>query len=260
MRNIFKFWAAAVLVAALSVSSNSQSLLGHWEFEEGSGETVSDSSGNGHDGTIFNVADGGLDDGSVWFNDPERGTVGSFGGAADDAYVQIDIEIPVMTLEQNFTWAFWANDKSIDAPNNIIFGNRYNASGVDFEPRQFIKFTPTKFEWHMNGNGDDNMEYDDLGDPADNDIPDDVWIHHAVVKNGPVITYYRNAIQMNSAEITQPLEQPQPLFIGGDNTESDGENWRGLIDDVRIYDSALSPSEIAALAAESNVAPYELYQ
>ncbi len=263
MKNVFKLWAAVGLVVALSAPSNSQSLIGHWEFEEGSGDIVGDSSGNGNNGTIFNFEDGGLDDGSVWFDDPERGSVASFGGAGDDAYVQIDNEIPVMTLEQDFTWAFWANDKAdADSPNNIIFGNRRALNGEDFTPRQFIKFTPTKFEWHMNENGDDNLEYDDSEDPASNDIPNDVWMHHAVVKDGPVITYYRNGAAMNSAEITQPLDQPQPLFIGGDNTATDGEQWRGLIDDVRIYDSALSASEVAALAGaqSSNVTQYDLYQ
>jgi len=74
-----------------------------------------------------------------------------------------------MTLTNDFTWAFWAKHSDENtADNDIILGNRMDESPADFVPRQFIKFTPTKFEWHMNGNGDDNMEYED--------IPADVWL------------------------------------------------------------------------------------
>jgi len=200
-----------------------------------------DSSGNGIDGTIHNADTGGLGDGgSVWVDDPERGTVISFNGTAEGAHVRAG-EIPQMTLTNDFTWAFWAKHSDENtADNDIILGNRMDENAVDFVPRQFIKFTPTKFEWHMNGNGDDNLEYDD--------IPADVWLHHAVVKTGDQLTYYRNGIAASSGTFTQPLDVPQPLFFGGDNEGSEGENWAGLMSDVSIYNRALSAGEIMFLA------------
>ncbi|MCP4613377.1 MAG: hypothetical protein GY845_32200, partial [Planctomycetes bacterium] len=145
---------------------------------------ATDSSGNGIDGVISNADTGGLGlDGSVWVDDPERGTVISFNGTAEGAFVRAG-EIPQMTLTNDFTWSFWANHSEENtADNDIIFGNRMDETPADFVPRQFIKFTPTKFEWHMNGNGDDNLDYDD--------IPADVWLHHTVVKTADQLTYYR---------------------------------------------------------------------
>ncbi|MHC4435694.1 MAG: LamG-like jellyroll fold domain-containing protein, partial [Planctomycetota bacterium] len=146
-----------------------------------------------------------------------------------------------MTLTNDFTWAFWAKQVAANTANNdIIFGNRMDENAVDFVPRQFIKFTPTKFEWHMNGNGDDNLEYED--------IPADVWLHHAVVKTGDQLTYYRNGIEASSGTFTQPLDVPQPLFFGGDNEGSAGENWNGYMSDACIYDRALSAGEVMFLA------------
>ncbi len=202
---------------------------------------ATDSSGNGIDGIIHNADTGGLGDGgSVWVEDPERGTVISFNGTADGAHVRAG-DIPQMTLTNDFTWSFWAKqDTSNTTPNNIILGNRMDENAVDFVPRQFIKFTPTKFEWHMNGNGDDNLDYDD--------IPADVWLHHAVVKTGDQLAYYRNGIEASSGIFTQPLDVPQPLFIGGDNEGAEGENWAGLMSDVSIYDRALSAGEVRYLA------------
>ena len=234
-----------ILVLNLALVSGAKAadpnLVGMWPLNEGSGDTAIDLSGNGNDGTINNADTGGLGDGgSVWVDDPERGTVISFNGTADSAFVRAG-NIPQMTLTNDFTWSFWAkHSEENTADNDIILGNRMDENAVDFVPRQFIKFTPTKFEWHMNGNGDDNLDYDD--------IPTDIWLHHAVVKTAEQLTYYRNGIEGGSGTITQPLDFPQPLYFGGDNEGADGENWSGLMSDVSIYDRALSADEIGQLA------------
>jgi hypothetical protein len=238
--------SALSLAGAASVQAADPNLVGWWPLDDGSGTTVIDLSGRGTNGTINNP-NGGLGvDGSVWVNDPVRGTVISFNGEATGAYVRAGT-IPQMTLMNDFTWAFWAKqDAGNTTANDIIFGNRMDENAVDFVPRQFIKFTPTKFEWHMNGNGNDNLDYED--------IPPDVWLHHAVVKAGDQLTYYRNGVEAGSRTFTQPLDFPQPLFMGGDNEAASGENWRGMLSDARIYNKALTKLEVlAALAGVDRV-------
>jgi hypothetical protein len=227
----------AVIPEIIPVAPGTDGLMAYYVLDG----DANDSSGNGIDGIITNADTGGLGDGgSVWVDDPERGTVISFNGTADGAYVRAG-EIPQMTLTNDFTWAFWAKQKAENtADNDIILGNRMDENAVDFVPRQFIKFTPTKFEWHMNGNGDDNLEYED--------IPADIWLHHAVVKDGDQLTYYRNGVKASSGMFTQPLDVPQPLFFGGDNEGSAGENWNGLMSEVCIYERALSAGEVQYLA------------
>ena len=234
--------ASAVLWLLSSVASAAE--VGTWLLGEGSGDTTEDSTGD-NDGMIFNVDAGGLgNDGSAWVDDVSRGYVLGFSGAADGAYVRAG-SIPVMDLTNEFTWSFWANHSSDnDQPNNIVLGNRNDGAGADFMPRQFIKFTPTKFEWHTEGNGNDNLDYPDFLDIAD------AWHHHTVVKSGADLTYYLDGAATSAGSITQPLLDPQPLFFGGDNQGSDGENWRGMIDDIRLFDHALSAAEVAALVPE----------
>ncbi len=238
------------LVACLLMNAPvSAELVGYWPLSEGSGDTTADASGKGNDGTITNGGTGGLGGGSVWmtgFNSKlgREETFMGFSGAAEGAFVQAG-EIPVMTLEQDFTWAFFANHPASNTqPNNVVFGNRKDADAQDFDPRQFIKFTPTKFEWHMNGNGNDNMEYEDFSLIADE------WYHHAVVKDGADLTYYRDGIEMSTMTITQALDNPQPLFFGGDNEAADGENYEGMLDELRVYDHALTQAEVASLVPE----------
>ena len=157
-------WVMFVAVLSLALASGAQAqdpnMLGWWPLSIGSGDMAFDVSGNGMDGTIYNPTAGLGVDGAAWVEDAVRGTVFSSDGLGTGAYIRAG-SIPQMTLENDFTWAFWAKqDGTNTADNDIIVGNRYDENAVDFSPRQFIKFTPTKFEWHMNGNGDDNMDYE----------------------------------------------------------------------------------------------------
>src|SRR4030065_2929 len=80
-------------------------LVGWWRLDDGSGDTAIDLSNSGNDGTIHNTAAGGLGvGGSAWVNDPERGMVISFNGNnSGGAYIDTDMIIPKMTLQNDFT-------------------------------------------------------------------------------------------------------------------------------------------------------------
>lgn len=237
-------WHATEDVAYLHPSAfgNAQllGLIGWWKLDEGSGSTVADSSGRGVDGTI-QYAEGGLGSGgSVWCTDPERGTVLSFGGDNNTgAYVSAGT-VPAMYLTGGFTWAFWAKQdgNAIDQLHDVVVGNRFS------DTHQFIKFTPTKFEYtSMDVRSD--IDYDD--------IPEGIWMHHVVVKDGTSLTYYRDGVESGTSTVTTTIEA-NPFYFGGDVVNAGsifaGERWRGYIDDVRIYNHAISEGEITALYNE----------
>jgi hypothetical protein len=212
-------------------------LIGWWKLEEGSGTTVQDSSGHDKHGTIYN-SNGGLGlDGAVWVSDPERGTVLSFdGNDATGAYVDAGT-IPAMDLASGFTWTFWAKQdvaQSTAVPgggNDVMLGNRFGGTET---PLQFVKFTPTKFEYF---NDFDLMAIDYQ------DLPGGKWVHHAAVKKGATLTYYRDGVQAGTRTLTKTMDE-NPFFMGG---VAGGERWRGWLSDVRIYDRDLSAAEIRAL-------------
>ncbi len=201
-----------------------EGLVGWWPLNETTGTTAA----NGAPGGAAGILSGG-----TWINDAVRGRVLSLEGAAD--YVNAGT-IPVMTLANDFTWAFhaWSNEAG---GSNVVLGNRYNASGSDFNPREFIKFTSSQFEFHRNGGGE-NISYAGF--------PIGVWVHHAVVKRGALLTYYRNGSASGSVTMTMPLLNPQPLYFGGDRT---AENWSGRLDDVALWTRALPAASVAGLAA-----------
>ena len=209
-----------------------EGLLGYWPLDEGTGNTASDISESSNEASLS---------GASWGSDETRssfltfaGNVGSFGNTGATT-------IPVMTLARDFTWSFWARRAPGDTEqNSIILGNRFAPNGSDFSPRQFIKFTPSRLEWHMNGQGNNNLEYPDL--------PPGQWQHHALVKAGSTLTYFRNGTQASTGSISNGLDQPQPLYFGGETSGGGGEFFNGSLDDPAIWEKALPSSSIAGLA------------
>ena len=213
-------------------------MFGWWPLNDGAGETANDISGNDLAATINNVDFGGLGDGdSAWAEDPEFGTVLSFNGIDNSgAYAVVGNPpdsgtLPIFTTEADseFTWSFWAKSEQA-ANNDIILGNRRSSGGGDFSPRQFIKFTTRMFEWDTNNV--QGLDYDD--------IPQGVWIHHVVVKSGTELLYYRDGIESGTRTIVAAPQDPQPIYFGGQVNEC----WAGYMSDVRLYNSALSESEV----------------
>ena len=230
--------SAATLIFSSIVHAD---LVGHRAFDEGTGTTATDSSGQGNDGTITNCE---------WGADDTRDNFLIFNGVdsiVDPAFIQ-----PVMTLDNDFTWALWVNSQQPIGPtqqNAILVGNRNDPLGADYVPRQFVKITTTKFEWHQNANGNDNI------DVADLEV--DVWRHIAVVKDGANLEYFIDGVSVGTKELTETIGTAEnPFFIGGQaNNSSVNEYFNGYIDDVRIYDEALTEEEILALINLSPEAP-----
>ncbi len=224
-----------VLVLGLLLPSEAKAadpdLVGWWKLNEGSGQTALDSSRSGTNGTIANVTTGGMGaGGSAWVNDPDHGMVLSFNGNnSSGTYVSMGNIIPAMTLSNGFTWAFWAKQEGDGTGvNEVVLGNRY---GGTQSPLQFIKFTPTRFEYYR-GDHNGTIDYADL--------PAGQWVHLAVVKDGANFTHYRNGQPAETSTTTATID-PNPFFIGGDAT---AEHWSGWISDARIYSRALTQAEV----------------
>jgi len=81
-------------------------------------------------------------------------------------------------------------------------------------------------------------------------ISDDQWHHIGFVWDGSYRILYADGIEVAKDTAAQnPLKSADGgLYIGADKTLGTGTFFSGLLDDVRIYDVALSAEEITALA------------
>jgi hypothetical protein len=74
-------------------------------------------------------------------------------------------------------------------------------------------------------------------------VPVHHWSHVALTYDGAILRLYVNGRQVSSRRTTGSIQTPgSPLWIGGNHPY--GEYFRGLIDEVRVYDRALAREEI----------------
>lgn len=204
---------------AANSSLSGSGLYAYWPVRESSGAVVSN--------MVTGGAHGILNGGARLTNDAARGTVLAF----SNGYVAAGT-IPRMGVSSNFTWSFWHRQRSVPNLNSVILGNR---SGGAPGSLQFIKFTPSNFEYYNNGN---------IGF-IQRSVPTGSWRHLAVVKEAGDLTYYDNGVVVGAARAGGEIEA-NPLFWGGD-PGAPGENIDGLIDDISLWTTALTPEQIRLL-------------
>jgi hypothetical protein len=191
-------------------------LIGWWKLDEGSGTTAHDSARGNH-GRLFK--------GPNWTSGRVNGAL-EFDG--DDDYVAAG-SIPALSAADDFTWSLWANLEGGNDSTDIILGNRAGVSGS-----HFIKFTPGAFEYYNDG-AEGTIYYD---------VPTEGWVHLAVVKDARNLKYYSNGRVVGTNDIRKDMPS-NPLYFGGDPDY--GEYAALRLDEVRLYDRALSAKEIRGL-------------
>jgi Lamin Tail Domain/Concanavalin A-like lectin/glucanases superfamily len=229
-------------------------LIAFWSFDETSGSTADNAVAGQPDGTMAN--------GAAFVNDSTRGRVAEFDGA-DDRMEVIDSGtslpsvtfLPAMTTTNDFTWAAWVwspvVSSAADQAGGVILGNRTGPGGTSTTPIEFIKMTPTQFQYFRNGAAE-HLDYADLATNA--------WTHMCVVKRGLNLDYYRNGAFLQTRSLTQGIANALTFYVGGDRrsgspTQMTGEHFQGRVDDVGLWTRALSAPEIAGLSSGYGVTP-----
>jgi hypothetical protein len=82
-------------------------------------------------------------------------------------------------------------------------------------------------------------------------VPTNTWAHVAATYNGSKLTIYINGVASGSMSVTgTTCSNDEPLAVGAKNAPAKGlleAFWDGLLDDVRVYNKALTPTQVAAL-------------
>ena len=227
----------ACLALVLSLVSNaSADLVAHWRLDETSGTTASDSSGNGLNGTL-----GG---------DPQW-VAGKIGGALEfDGDDYVDLGAPAV-------FDFGTEDFTITAWIKMTATQRGSIFAIGGDDGGGIRYTLAM------GEGNDNkltltMDNDVSKNQAMGDtvINDGVWHHVVGMIKGDVSLVYVDGVEDGTIDLPAGYDLSGVLqhnaYIGAitsnaSNTLHPEKFMIGLIDDVRIYDTALTEPEILAV-------------
>jgi hypothetical protein len=208
-------------------------LIGHWKFDEGTAATAADSSGNGYDAVQVNG------DGS-W-------TAGKAGGAYNQPRFTLDAaESDAVNLPGgSVSISLW-----VTAHDTAQYGGiaGLEGTGSTGDIYGFKMDNADKLNWTAIGSSP-QVSPDTLTTYAE--ATDDGWVHLVGTYDGVtgVSTAYVNGSEIMSA--TQaggiPDKTTPSLFRIGTYWNSNSYEFNGAIDDVRLYNGALSADDVTSL-------------
>ena len=209
-------------LATYAVGIPDPSLVGYWPFDEKAGKKAEDVSGNGNDGKLI--------DGPKWV-EGKFGSALEFGGGS---YVEV-ADDPSLDLINSATLMAWfkLTDKLTDtsrmmSKNNSIFVifDFSNKSSLDFLVKPDNHFAESKtVDWKQ-------------GD----------WYHFAgSFAKGKMNIYINGQLEGEKKNATGIAPSDLDLWIGADDWKMPASSFPGVIDEVRIYNKALTEGEIKKL-------------
>ena len=207
------------------------SLVGYWNFDEDSGDIASDVSGNGNDGTIHGAK----------LVDGKYGTALEFDGKDDYVHIPNSKTLQDLT-ESDFTFEAWV--KPSDVPPHTNTNNRHY--GIITRPgwhtgliyRYDKQFSFSLWDSSNTVFGLGSQVYEPGG-----------W-HHVVGvtdDSSKNMYIYIDGVLANSSSYSGSLKDYRtlPYRIGAGHNSGDYKwYFNGIIDEVRIYNYALTESEI----------------
>ena len=234
-----------VYLTSVASAGLNDGLLIYLPFDERSGQTAADQSGNNNDAKLI--------DGAKW--QPNGGKIG--GAVALDgagAAVEAADGGDYINGLKAFTISVWVKSDSVGHDRGIIFG-KDPAGGDDvFGLRYDAASWATKGGTNLikgaittTGGG---QAYEGKSDVQTTD-----WQHLAFAwKSGEQLSLYIDGEldddpTHNDGGKDGEISGATKLLIGKGAKDNNGTSWPGLIDDVRIYDRALTEAEIEDLAS-----------
>jgi len=230
-------------VSVLGLANNaSADLIGHWGFDEDSGNVASDTSGGDNHGILR--------------GDPQW-VEGLMGGALafDGDGDKVEVE---NVVSGDATFMFWMKTAGSDETTMALIHSNHPNWG-DWAPI-FIAATHNTKASHFYGGAMFSQGAANEDNAAANasatDVVTDQWVHIAVVRDTTtqMRSLYINGQLENSFEQlnSAPLDNNPTIVFGGLIQEANP--YTGLLDDIRIYDHVASPEEILAVASEPEMA------
>jgi hypothetical protein len=226
--------SASVSVTVGSGTVASSGLVGYWKFDDASGTTATDSSGAGNTGTLVN--------GPTW-------TTGKVGSALAFDGLSEYVNVPSTAALNAFplTVAVWLKTSTASGVRGVVTkytGGAYNGYDVFLSNGNLCA-------WYIRDTA--NFVYDGSGCPFNvAGYNDNQWHHVVYVVDAAGGRLYVDGVQKGSLGWTGSAGAPtttQPVQIGRYPGAFGGaEYFPGLLDDVRIYNTALSTSDVLALS------------
>ena len=239
-------------IVAADVSATN--LLGQWNFTEGSGTTVADSSGLGN--TMTSI------DAPSWVPGAIAGSGIAFNGTSQ--YAKLATSSALNVGAGDFTVAVWAKINAGADQHNAFVAK--NLAGACCDPKGYPgyflgeKYGQIVFQLESDESGLDTVRLSASAAPYRG-----AWHHYAGVRQGDYVKLYIDGVLVASATLAGHyissfnLDNGYPLAIGAVSYFTVGQYLDGAIDDMRVYKRGLMAGEIMNISRFEKRAIFPMY-
>jgi len=217
-------------------------LAAYYQMSNGSGSTLTDNSGNGHTGTLTSGGPG-VPSGDL----PFWVTSGAFAGPRNTLdFDGGDDYIDLGTTSNDMIGSGWAATKSVSlwikptgispsvityaASGDWIFGANDGSAHWGIS-QATIGLDDKIWVWNVDGGGEERIGIDYVAGE---------WVQIALVHDSGRLTAYKNGVQIGNTP-SGNTSGDGTLFISG---LSGGQNFQGQVDEVRVWDTARTETQI----------------
>lgn len=230
--------AAVFSVPSPSASPSPTSLpspVAHWKFDENSGTIANDSSGFSNNSKAFI--------GNTTWTTGKFGSALTFDGIDDTVQIAESSSIDLGAQTDSYTVSAWIKTTATPSDFQTIVG-KDDGSGV-YPIRLYIDNPSALITFRIS----DGIKNPFTGDTAT--INDGSWHHVVGIRDvaSDLLRMYVDGVQVDiSTDLTTATTvNNDDISIGNSGTSYTGDDFNGQIDDVRIYNRALSAAEITAI-------------
>ncbi|MFA6050579.1 MAG: LamG domain-containing protein [Candidatus Paceibacterota bacterium] len=227
--------------ATLAKPSNNLGLVGYWSFEDATstasvGTKATDFSGRGNKMTLTN--------GPTW-TDGKMGKALRFDGGNDYAATTYGAtNSGIDALSNNFSISLWMKSADTAQTDNYILG-KLNESESNNTYAIIYGYTANQVEF-FGGTSEFSGTNPRTGTGIS--ITDTNWHHVVYAYDGSAWRGYRDGAEIFSTSRTFSLgTSAKQLVLGGFTSAAADQFYNGSLDDVRIYNRALTATEVTSL-------------
>lgn len=209
----------------------SNGLIGYWKLNEGTGTSTSDSSGNNVTGTLTNSPS--------WTNSAKFGNAVSFDGSAGPNADVIDLGDQAAFELNTLTISGWIYRSGSCQFNTCPIFSKGMTNNLGYSLETVVSGSE-KLRFTIN-DGSQTVT-------GATTITSNTWHHVAATMDGKNIRLYVNGIlDADTAQFVTPNYGSETAKIGNRNDNA-AVTFNGSIDDVRLYNRALSSREVRFLS------------
>lgn len=225
------FWALMPLFAFSQDLKNG--LLAQYEFNS---TPLKDLSGKGHDGQSVAIT-------------LEKDRFGNANQAYSFNGLSSRVEIPnhadFQFGKKDFTLSLWLKYGSQEIGNNLDYSAIFIKAENPVNPFEGL----TVFaDYPSKGTVSFRQEWNDLLSTVPQNLNDSAWRHFVFQRSGDRLLIFINARLVANQKVTiQDMSNNAAIKLGVNHIFNNSQNYFGLMDDLRIYNRALSRTEILML-------------